>query len=111
MPAVIHLPATGPRCLLGANSKPGLAYSWSPAAGLSNPKIANPLASPLSTTSYILTTSHDGGGCVNKDTVVVTASIIDTSLQLIGKDMYCADSGDSAILKGQSHHKYSMVQG
>ena len=84
---------------IGANSKPGLSYSWSPPAGLSNPGIANPLASPDRTTAYVLTTNHDGGGCVEKDTVVVIASIIDNALELIGSAMYCSDSGDSAILK------------
>jgi gliding motility-associated-like protein len=84
---------------IGANSKPGLSYSWSPPAGLSNPHIANPMAAPDITTAYVLTTNHDGGGCSDKDTIVVKASIIDSSLQLIGSAMYCSDSGDSSILK------------
>ncbi|MEP7372755.1 MAG: T9SS type B sorting domain-containing protein [Chitinophagaceae bacterium] len=84
---------------IGANSKPGLAYSWSPDIGLSNPLISSPLAAPDETTAYILTTNHDGGGCISHDTVIVTASIIDSSLQLIGSAMYCSDSGDSSILK------------
>lgn len=87
---------------IGANSKPGLSYLWSPAAGLSNPRIANPLAGPDITTAYVLTTNHDGGGCVSTDTVIVSASIIDSSLQLIGSAMYCTDSGDSAILRVES---------
>jgi gliding motility-associated-like protein len=86
---------------IGAISKPGLVYSWSPAAGLSDPHIANPLAAPDNTTSYILRTSHDGSGCIDTDTVVVRASIIDNSLQLTGKAMYCSHSGDSAILRVQ----------
>lgn len=84
---------------VGINPKPGLSYSWNPPDGLSNPGIANPLATPDRTTAYVLTTNHDGGGCVDTDTVLVTASIIDNSLQLIGNAMYCSDSGDSAILK------------
>jgi gliding motility-associated-like protein len=84
---------------LGANSKPGLSYSWSPATGLSNTRIANPLAAPGSTTTYVLTTNHDGGGCRDTDTVIVQASIIDTTLQVIGSQMYCSDSGDSAVLR------------
>jgi gliding motility-associated-like protein len=83
---------------VGANSIPGLSYSWSPPAGLSNPTISNPLATPDVTTSYILTTSHDGGGCASQDTVVVIASIIDKTIRLKGKAMYCSDSGDSAVL-------------
>ena len=84
--------------VIGANSKPGLVYSWTPAAGLSDPKIANPLATPDVTTSYVVATRHDGGGCLNMDTVVVKASIIRDSLQLIGKAVYCLGSGDSTIL-------------
>jgi gliding motility-associated-like protein len=84
---------------IGANSKPGLSYSWSPATGLSNPHIANPLAAPGNTTAYILTTAHDGGGCADMDTVLVQASIIDTTLQISGSAMYCSDSGDSSILR------------
>jgi gliding motility-associated-like protein len=86
---------------IGANSKPGLVYSWKPAAGLNNPAISNPFASPAVTTTYILSTRHDGGGCLDTDTVIVKSSNIDSSLQLIGKDMFCEDSGDSAVLKVQ----------
>jgi gliding motility-associated-like protein len=83
---------------IGAISKPGLVYSWSPAEGLSNPEAANPFASPDQNTQYILTTNHDGGGCVSKDSVFVRASIIDSSLNLSGSALFCSDSGDSAIL-------------
>lgn len=86
---------------LGANSKPGLVYDWSPSAGLSDATQSNPRASPSSTTTYILTTRHDGGGCVSKDTVVVKSAPIDTSLQLLGKDVFCLGSGDSALLQVQ----------
>ena len=84
--------------VIGANSKPGLVYSWTPTAGLSDPKISNPLATPDVTTSYVVATRHDGGGCLNTDTVVVKASIIKDSLALIGKAVYCFGSGDSTIL-------------
>lgn len=83
---------------IGEISKPGLTYSWSPSLGLSNAAISNPLASPDVTTSYILTARSNGGGCLSTDTVVVKASTIINSLQLIGKTMYCLDSGDSTIL-------------
>jgi gliding motility-associated-like protein len=84
---------------IGGSSKPGLVYSWSPTGGLSNPNIANPLAAPDNTTTYILATGHDGGGCRDTDRVVVRASVIDNSLQLTGNAMYCSVSGDSAILR------------
>jgi gliding motility-associated-like protein len=96
--------------LIGANSKPGLAYTWSPTSGLSNSQIANPLASPDVTTSYVLTASHDGGGCRSNDTVVVTASIIDDSVRLLGKAMFCTDSEDSAVLIVNQTEKIQWVK-
>jgi gliding motility-associated-like protein len=84
---------------LGIPPKPGLVYSWSPDAGLSNANSSNPFARPLITTNYIVTTNSFGGGCVTMDSVRVTSSIIDSTLQLIGKAAYCITSNDSAILK------------
>jgi len=86
---------------VGVPPKSGLVYRWSPAAGLTNPDIANPYAAPDVTTTYIVTTSHDGGGCVVTDTVTVTAAVIDTTLELFGKATYCIGRGDSAVLKVQ----------
>ncbi|MEO5649678.1 MAG: T9SS type B sorting domain-containing protein [Ginsengibacter sp.] len=83
---------------IGTISQPGLVYSWHPSIGLSDPEISNPLAGPGITTPYILTTRHDGGGCVSTDTVVVRASIIDSALHLRGSAAYCSDTGDSSIL-------------
>jgi gliding motility-associated-like protein len=84
---------------IGTIPKLGLVYHWSPAAGLSNPDISNPLASPDLTTAYIVTTNNSGGGCIDTDTVLVKASIINNTLQLIGKAIYCIGSGDSSILR------------
>lgn len=41
----------------------GWIYSWTPAVGLNNPNISNPLASPSETTTYFLTIT-DGNGMV-----------------------------------------------
>jgi gliding motility-associated-like protein len=84
---------------LGANPKQGVTYRWSPVAGLSNANIANPRAGPLATTNYVLTVQSMGGGCVSNDTVLVTASVIDTTLTLLGKAAYCITSSDSAVLR------------
>jgi gliding motility-associated-like protein len=86
---------------IGTPPKPGLVYLWSPAAGLSNPNISNPYASPDTNTTYVVTTNHDGGGCISMDTVLVKASIIDNSIKLIGKADYCSGIGDSSILRVQ----------
>lgn len=84
---------------IGTPPKSGLIYSWFPSAGLNNPNIANPHAAPDVTTTYVLMVRHDGGGCISTDTVTVTASIIDTTLQLFGKAVYCSGSGDSVLLR------------
>jgi HYR domain/PA domain len=41
---------------------PGYTYNWAPATGLSNPNIANPVASPIVTTTYTVTVT-DSKGC------------------------------------------------
>ena len=43
-------------------------YSWSPAAGLSDPTSANPTACPTETTTYTLTTSNGVPGCAVNET-------------------------------------------
>lgn len=45
-----------------ANPNPSLTYSWSPATGLSNPNIANPIATVNSSVTYTLTATN-GMGC------------------------------------------------
>jgi gliding motility-associated-like protein len=44
------------------------SYSWTPAAGLSNPAIGNPVATPAINTEYIVTGTN-AYGCAAKDTV------------------------------------------
>jgi gliding motility-associated-like protein len=77
----------------------GFVYSWSPAIGLSDPNISNPLANPDKTTTYVLTSRSLGGGCRTVDTVVVTASSVSNKMTLTGKNVFCAGYGDSAVLR------------
>ncbi len=55
------------------NASGGVAYVWSPATGLSSTTIANPSASPASTTTYTVTVTN-AQGCTNTDQVTVTIS-------------------------------------
>lgn len=48
-------------------------YSWSPTTGLSSSTVANPTASPASTTTYTVTVT-DARGCSASDEVVVTVN-------------------------------------
>ena len=48
----------------------GVTYSWFPADGLDDIEVHNPTASPLLTTTYIVTVT-DTNGCVSSDSVTV----------------------------------------
>ncbi|MBU1718060.1 MAG: hypothetical protein KKA07_03210 [Bacteroidetes bacterium] len=52
---------------------PGYIFLWTPVAGLSNPSIINPKASPAVTTTYYLEAT-DTEGCAVLDSVVVTVN-------------------------------------
>ena len=52
------------------NASGGISYSWSPATGLDNTTIANPVASPTATTIYTVLVT-DGNGCKNTADVTV----------------------------------------
>ncbi|MBI1286525.1 MAG: T9SS type B sorting domain-containing protein [Flavobacteriales bacterium] len=45
-------------------SSGGQTYSWSPTSGLNNPNIHNPIATPLSTTTYTVTVGQPTGNLV-----------------------------------------------
>ncbi|MBR9978284.1 MAG: hypothetical protein KFH87_09365, partial [Bacteroidetes bacterium] len=52
---------------------PPYSYEWYPPGTVSNARVARPMASPLTTTSYRLTVT-DAEGAVTSDTVVVTVT-------------------------------------
>lgn len=47
------------------------SFSWSPTTGLSNPNLANPNASPSTTTTYTVT-AINANGCVSEDELTIT---------------------------------------
>lgn len=61
----------GDNVTLGASG--GVSYVWSPTTGLSDPNIANPVASPSSTTTYTVTVA-DAAGCTNSDAMILTVN-------------------------------------
>ncbi|MBL0176512.1 MAG: T9SS type A sorting domain-containing protein [Ignavibacteria bacterium] len=56
---------------VASGGQPPYAYTWTPAAGLSDPNIASPVAAPSSSTLYTLTVV-DAFGCTGNDAVLVT---------------------------------------
>jgi len=60
--------------VLGSPSQLGYTYLWYPSAGLSDPNIAQPIATPGTTTDYILLMTDNSSGCQKSDTVRVTVA-------------------------------------
>jgi hypothetical protein len=61
---------------LGLTGKPDIFYSWAPTAGLSDPNIANPMASPGITTTYTLTvTDTNELACTNTFTDTIRIEV------------------------------------
>jgi len=57
------------------NALGGTNYSWTPATGLNNNNIANPIANPITTTNYTVTVS-DGNGCSSTDDILITINAL-----------------------------------
>lgn len=81
-------------------------YSWSPATGLNDPTIPNPIFTPGETTTYILTVTGEQGSNA-RDTVTVTVSEV---LASAGDDVIMEDGttvmldASSSLGKGLSYY-------
>jgi gliding motility-associated-like protein len=91
-------PGSDPPVIGGAptasGGTPPYSYSWSPGAGLSNPSIANPSASPTVTTTYTVTVTDNNG---NADNDVVTVSIYSNPVISVSPDV-TIDEGQTITL-------------
>jgi len=86
-----------------------VSYLWSPAAGLSNTTIANPVASPASTTTYTVT-GTDGNACVN--TATVTVSILALPVVSAGSDVsICIGASTNLNASGALNYQWSPATG
>lgn len=85
--------------------EPGITYQWSPATGLSNPAVANPIATPAQTTTYTLTVSN--GLCTTTATqqVVVGGGVIDA-----GPDQSLCGPNASATLTANGFGATTLFQ-
>ncbi len=77
---------TGTPVQIGDPSNGPGTFSWLPVAGLSNPSIAAPLASPTVSTTYTLTVMNNG--CTATDAVTITTG--NTGHNITGKTRYAA---------------------
>jgi gliding motility-associated-like protein len=85
--------------VLGSACGPGTVhYSWSPATGLSNPFIPNPVASPSATTTYTCTAYGGGLSCwsVTDSVTINVVYPVNAGTAGISSDSMC--SGTPAVL-------------
>lgn len=77
---VLHIVPSYTTVIIGASvplsgsyspSSSNVVYNWSPVAGLSNSTIANPIATPSITTTYVLVAEDTITHCTNTDNVTI----------------------------------------
>lgn len=107
LPTVVILADTvicaGDSAQLSTNTTNALSYLWSPSAGLSNANSAAPVATPASSTQYIVTVKTQYG-CIAKDSVNVTVNSLPAlaagtldSLICIGNSTTLAATSPTAV--------------
>jgi len=79
-------------------------YLWSPSSGLSSIVVSNPVASPLVTTTYVVT-GISATGCITRDTVVVTVNPRPSIVVADTVVTYCG-SGTGALLEASGAVSY-----
>ena len=92
----------GNSIMLGRIAGNGLMYSWQPSINLSNPNIAQPIATPTVTTTYYLTATLNGS-CAKQDSITITVVNADA-----GKDTSLCEGNGVRLgkipLKGVSYN-------
>ncbi|MGE3824846.1 MAG: PKD domain-containing protein [Bacteroidia bacterium] len=83
----------------------GTTYVWTPTTGLSDPNIANPVATPAATTTYTVN-GTDANGCTGTDAVTVTVN--PAAVANAGTDAdFCI--GGSTTLNGAGGTSYAWT--
>jgi hypothetical protein len=72
----------------------GSSYSWSPSIGLSDPNISNPIAGPVTTTTYTVTVT-DSNGCVDTSSVTITVNPL--PVVAAGNNLNLCNSGGTIL--------------
>jgi len=84
-------------------------WSWSPLQGLSCYNCASPVASPLTTTPYVVQGTNSFG-CTGSDTVVITV-IQPFKLTLSSADSICIGESTNLLASGASSYSWSPANG
>jgi hypothetical protein len=87
---------------LGTAPVAAYKYKWTPSIGLNDSNLAQPIAHPSVTTSYVLTITDTTTGCSKKDTVTVFVNALPTATISISGNVLTssASSGNQWYLNG-----------
>jgi len=85
------------------NATGGTTYSWSPTTGLSNPNIANPVATPLSSTPYTVTVT-DNNQCSNIDIINIQVNSLPLAEAGAAQSICNTNSATLNASGGTSYH-------
>ncbi|MBF9142557.1 T9SS type A sorting domain-containing protein [Hymenobacter properus] len=88
----------------------GATYSWSPSTGLSSSTIANPIASPTTSTIYTVTATS-AAGCSNTAQVTVTVRATPTVSVNPTAPSICAGSSVTLAATGAQNYQWSPTTG
>lgn len=83
----------------------GVTYLWSPASGLSDPASADPLASPLTTTTY--TVKETTASCATSDSVLITVNPLPVTTAGKSNDIDCRYSSSTLSASGGGTYSWS----
>lgn len=97
------------------NSSSGfISYTWTPSTGLNNAGIANPTASPASTTTYVVSgssTDTSGQACTSVDTVIVKVVAHAAPVLNLGPDITLCANGTQVFNAGAGFAHYQWSDG
>ncbi|MGQ0827185.1 MAG: gliding motility-associated C-terminal domain-containing protein [Bacteroidota bacterium] len=96
----------GNNLTIGSVPVTGITYNWQPAAGLSNNTLAQPLAAPMATTTYILTISDTTGKyCISKAIDTITINVNNATVTL-GNDLGICEGQTKTLDAGNAGAVY-----
>ena len=84
----------------------GISYQWAPATGLSASSIPNPVASPVLSTLYTVT-STDLNGCTASDSVTVTVNPAGAIISASSDTITCLGTPVQLNANGASNYKWT----
>ncbi len=100
---------TGVNLTGSASGGSGYTYSWTPTAGLSNPNIANPIATPATTTTYTLVATSSNG-CAASATTTVTVNPAPT-VSVTPSTTICQGNSVNLTASGMTTYSWTPTTG